>query len=569
MRSSESNCCGTSRRLVRNTATCVLASLLAIAASGCRIPQLCCPKPGPVMPDEFVGTAGGSVPPGADRPEPGTPANAAYLGIEEFFGDPELFALIVDGLDNNQELRIRNQEIRIAANEIMARRSVLFPIVGVGLLSGFDKSSRYTPLGAAEEQLPYPGGGAFPDPLTNTRMTADLTWHIDVWREFRNARDAARQRYVEAIESRNYLITQIVAETAENYFRLPALDRRLELLDQTIAIQQRSLEAAIALRDAGQGTELPVQRFLAEVRKNESERAIVAQQIVEVENRVNFLVGRYPQRVARTSWESIEVDARIFGAGFPADLLLQRRDIRAAERELAAAGLDVSVARAHFYPRVDLTAGIGYEAFDSRFLFDPGSFIAGAAGQLVAPLINRKAIEAEYLNANARQLQAVYEYQRTILQAYTEVVNSLRQVENYRTSLAIKQEQVRALESSVEVATNLFQNVEGEYLDVLFSQRDLLEARIVQLETRQELISAVVQTYRALGGGLLLNESGMQLPELFRSDVLIRTREETVLPAPVAPPVEALPAEEPDPTEIEIGFAPDASSRRGQTSAVR
>lgn len=202
---------------------------------------------------------------------------------------------------------------------------------------------------AAEDQLTYPIGGRFPDPLPNVRLSADLFWRIDIWRELRNARDAAMQRWCEAIEARNYFVTRLVAEIAENYYELAGLDKRLEFLNQTIEIQQQSLKVAKAQKEAARGTELGVQRFLAEVRKNESQRLIVRQRIIEVENRINFLVGRYPQSVDRVSWDFISLDSRALQVGVPAQPLLNRRDIRAAERELAASGLDVLVARAHFF----------------------------------------------------------------------------------------------------------------------------------------------------------------------------------------------------------------------------
>src|SRR4029078_8810923 len=113
--------------------------------------------------------------------------------------------------------------------------------------------------------------------------------------EFRNARDAAAQRYVAVIERRNFFVTQLVAEGAENYYRLMALDKRLETLDQPIALQEQSLKLAQAKKEAGRGTELAVQRFQAEVRKNQSEKLIVTQEIVQVENRINVLVNRFPQ----------------------------------------------------------------------------------------------------------------------------------------------------------------------------------------------------------------------------------------------------------------------------------
>jgi outer membrane protein, multidrug efflux system len=188
--------------------------------------------------------------------------------------------------------------------------------------------------------------------------------------------------------------------------------------------------------------------------------------------------------------------------GLPSQLLHNRPDIRQAERELVAAGLDVKVARAHFFPRLDITAGVGYEAFNPKYLFmTPDALIYNAAGNLVAPLINKKAIRAEYRSANARQLQSVYNYQRVVLNALTEVVNRVSKVENYRKSIEIKKQQLESLEASVESASKLFQNARAEYIEVLFAQRDLLEARLVLIETKKEQLSAVVNTYQALGGG--------------------------------------------------------------------
>ncbi|HUQ72206.1 MAG TPA: TolC family protein, partial [Planctomycetaceae bacterium] len=471
-----------------------IAAILLLLASGCRIPSLCGPDARPHLPDDFSGAT--------------SPDNSSHVTINEFFDDPALTQLLVEGLAQNQELKIRNQEIQIASNEILARRGAYLPFVGVGTRSGFERTSKFTPLGAAEEQLTAPGDRRFNDPLTNTRISADLVWHVDIWKQFRNAQAAAMERYVESVEARNYLITQLVAEIAESYYELAALDKRLLYLDQTIEIQQRSLEVAKAQKEAARGTELGVQRFLAEVRKNESQRLIVRQSIIETENRINFLVGRYPQAVERRGWDFINLDSQILRVGVPTELLQNRRDILAAEREVAASGLDVLVAKANFYPKLDITASVGFEAFNPRYLFDPGAFIAGTAGELVAPLINKKAIQAEYLNANARQLQAIYNYQRTVLNAFTEVVNRMAKVENYRNSVALKLEQVSALEESVEVATSLFQGArpEVEYMDVLFAQRDLLEARTVLIETKQQQLSAIVNAYQALGGGYLFME---------------------------------------------------------------
>ncbi|MFY9256869.1 MAG: TolC family protein [Fuerstiella sp.] len=231
---------------------------------------------------------------------------------------------------------------------------------------------------------------------------------------------------------------------------------------------------------------------------------IIAQDIVETENRINFLAGRYPQPVDRATAEFIDLELHALSAGVPSQLMQNRADIRQAERELQAAGLEVDVARAEFYPSLIIDAGVGYNAFNAKYLFStPESLVYNIAGDLVAPVINRRAIEANYCNANAEQIQAVYNYQRTVLNAFTEVINRMSKVENYRNSLAIKREQLTALEASVDVATKLFQNARAEYVEVLLAQRDLQETKMVIIETKQQQLAATVNAYQALGGGLL------------------------------------------------------------------
>jgi outer membrane protein, multidrug efflux system len=162
------------------------------------------------------------------------------------------------------------------------------------------------------------------------------------------------------------------------------------------------------------------------------------------------------------------------------------------------------------------------------------------------PLINKKAIQAEYMTANAKQLQAVYNYQRVVLNAFTEVVNRISKVQNYTKSIELKRQQLDALEASVDVATKLFNATRVEYIDVLFAQRDLRDARMVLIDTKNEQLSAIVNTYQALGGGLI----HFEYPEM--------TTEPTGpnLPAP-AGPIEVKPNDVPPAPENPGEKAPD------------
>ena len=209
-------------------------------------------------------------------------------------------------------------------------------------------------------------GRAFPDPVGDFLVAGNISWEIDIWKRLRNSQRAAALQYLGTQEGRNFIVTRMVSEVAENYYDLLSLDSRLEILQKTIEIQMASLKVAEGKKKAGRGTELAVQRFIAEVQKNRSEQALIQQEIVETENRINFLAGRYPQPVERISTNFIELNLGVLSAGVPSELLLNRADIREAERNVQAAGLNLEVARARFYPNLSIRSGVGWNAFRSR-----------------------------------------------------------------------------------------------------------------------------------------------------------------------------------------------------------
>ncbi len=461
------------------------------------IPDLRHPLPGPKLPDSFNGAT--------------DPEDSAQVTVEDFFKDPTLTSLIHEAVLGNQELRILAEEVQLASNEILARTGAYQPSISPGGTIGMNRYSRFTLPGAGIHDDPYFDNKLLPNPLPDFALGFLLTWTPDIFWQLHNARDAAGMRFFAAGEGRKYVVTSVVAEIADNYYTLLSLDKRLENLNNIISLQEQSMRFAQLKFVAGQGTDLAVQRFLGEVRRNQSEKLIVQQDIIQTENRINFLAGRYPRLVDRSSGKSLEefidLNLQTLKIGVPAQLLQLRPDVRRAERELAATGLDVLVARKNFYPKGFILAGVGYDAFNPSYLFiSPEAMIGQAVGNLIVPMINRKGIKADYFSANARQLQALYSYQRTLLNAFTEVVTRMAKVQNYLKSIEIRKEQVKALERSVDDATKLYQSGVGgiEYIDVLFAQRDLFDARRTLIESKKEQLSAVVNTYQALGGGAYL-----------------------------------------------------------------
>lgn len=428
--------------------------------------------------------------------------NTANVQWKNFLKDPYLTALVSTALDNNQELNIIIQEITIAQNEVRARKGQYLPFVNIGVGTGVDRSSRYTRNGAVDENVNVTPGNKLPDPLSDFVVAATASWQVDIWKKLRNSKKSAIYRYLATKEGKNFMVTRLVSEIATSYYELMAFDNQLDILKKNIEIQTNALETIKMEKNAARVTELAVRRFEAEIAKNQSHLYYILQQITLAENRINFLVGRFPQTVERNSQTFNDLKIDSVYVGIPSQLLANRPDIKQSELDLAAAKLDIKVAKANFYPMLNITAGLGYEAFNAKYLFStPKSILYTVAGSLVAPVVNRNAIKAEYSSANARQVQAAYQYERTILNAYTEAANQIANIHNLSKSYEWKAQQVDALTRSVSTSINLFKSARADYVEILLTQRDALESKMDLIEIKQQQLCAAVQMYQVLGGG--------------------------------------------------------------------
>lgn len=428
--------------------------------------------------------------------------NMAVVDWKGFFKDKDLIDLIDTALKNNQELKITLQEIEIARNDIRVRKGALLPMVGVRAGTGVEKVGRYTSQGAGDASTEITPGNEVPDVLTDITLGAYANWEVDIWKKLRNSKKAAISRYLSTIEGRNFVITNLISEIAELYYELLATDSQLEIVRKNIKLQNNALEIVKVQKEAARATELAVQKFQAEVLGSQNREFEILQRIKETENRINFLLGRYPQEIKRNNIEFLNLLPAQVNAGIPSQLLANRPDIKQAELELAAAKLDVQVAHAEFYPSLDITAALGLQAFKPTYLYKiPESMLFSLAGDLAAPLINRNAITAEFNNANARQIQSLYNYERTLLNAYMEVSNQLSKISNLDKSYNMKSRQVAALNKSIEVSNDLFRSARADYFEVLMTQRDALEAQLELIDTKKEQLNAAVHVYRDLGGG--------------------------------------------------------------------
>jgi outer membrane protein, multidrug efflux system len=428
--------------------------------------------------------------------------NDAQIVWKDFFEDPYLVQLIDSALVNNKELNMMLQKVNMAQNEVQARTGEYLPSISAGLGADVDKVGRYTRNGAVEHNLEIEDGKEFPEPLSNLQGGLYMSWELDVWKKLRNSKKAAYMEYMASVEGKNFLVTSLIAEIADSYYELLALDSKLSNLEQNINLQKDALRMVELLRQAARSTSLAVKRFEAEVQKNQSEVFRLKQEIVEVENRLAFLVGQSSATIQRSTGEFTALSPKVVHTGIPSQLLANRPDIKQAELELEAAKLNIKVAKAHFYPSFGMKAGVGYQAFNTKYLLtSPESLFYSVAGEAFAPLVNRNAIKADYKNANAKQIQSAFEYEQTIIKAYQEVSTQLSKMSNLEQEYQLKNEQVDLLKESITVANQLFQSARADYMEVLLTQRDALEARTALIETKKEQMLTMVNLYKALGGG--------------------------------------------------------------------
>lgn len=461
---------------------------VCLAAAGCKVPAVTNVTANKPMPELFAGNR--------------DTTNISAIPYHSFFKDQNLVDLIDTALKNNQELMVTLQDIEIAKNDVRLRKGALLPSIGLQAGASLEKVGTYTSQGAGDASTDILPGKEVPEALSNFTIGAVANWEIDIWKKLRNAKKAAVSRYLSTIEGKNFVLTNLVAEVANSYYELQALDTQMEIVKQNIELQKNALEIVKVQKEAMRSTELAVQKFRAEVLASQGKEFDILQSIKETENKINLLLGRYPQEIKRDKGNFLGITPMVINAGIPSQLLANRPDLKQAELDLAAAKLDVKVARAEFYPSLDISAAIGLEAFQPRYLFKiPKSLLYNLAGDIAGPLVNRNAIKAEFNSANARQLQSMYNYQRIILNAYMEVSNELSRIDNLGKSYDLKSQQVDALDKSIEASNDLFRSARVDYFEVLMTQRDALENKLELVETKKDQLNALVNVYKELGGG--------------------------------------------------------------------
>ena len=427
--------------------------------------------------------------------------NMASIAWNQFFTDPQLVSLIDTAVHNNLDLMMTLQEIEIAKSKVQFASGKLLPTTTIGMGMGVEKVGRYTSQGAGDASADITPGQTVPENLTDVHIGFQTSWEADILGKLKNAKKSALTNYLATIEGKKWVTTNLIAEVANTYYELVGINNQLAIINTSIELQQKQLDVVKAQKEAAVVTQLAVKQFEAMVYNAQNIAFNLTQNKIEAENKLNLLLGRYPQTIQMSKGFNQALPSAI-NVGIPSQLLKNRPDIQQAELALTAAKLDVKVAAAEFYPSVNIGAGFGLSAFKSSYLFrSPESIMYSMLADVAGPLINKSAIKAAFATANASQIEAAYQYQKSILNGFIEVSNQVSNLHNLEASFQIKNKEAAALVASVEVSSDLFMYGKANYLEVLTAQRDALAAQLELIEIKKQQYNAITNLYKSLGGG--------------------------------------------------------------------
>jgi NodT family efflux transporter outer membrane factor (OMF) lipoprotein len=429
-------------------------------------------------------------------------SSSAKVNWREYFADDYLVALIDSALQNNQDLKIALQQIEMARSGALASSAALKPRVSFTPTAALRRFGLYTMDGAGNITTDILPNKIVPIHLPDFLVGFQASWEIDLYKKLSNTHKSALTKVMASNEAKNYVVTNMVNEIASAYYELKALDAELAIIDEYTLIQENAVELIRIQKDAAAANELAVKQFEAQLYKLQEMKFGLQQGIIEQENTINYLMGRLPQPIARSTISIDSVKLKTASVGIPAQLLLNRPDLRQVELELQASRLDVQVARTAFLPSLNIGSVLGTQAFRPDLLITkPQSLVYGLVGGLAAPLINKRAIQADFDFANANQLAMLGTYNKQIISAYIEVYNVLMLQRNLVQSHAIKSKESAVLVESIDISDKLYRNNRATYLEVLAAQENALETRIELVQIKKAQLQSQMNLYKALGGG--------------------------------------------------------------------
>lgn len=455
------------RKLASTTIT-----LLALASSGCMI--------GPDYLRPVIDS------PQSWRVSDETAKDLANSAWWEQFNDPVLNDLIATALRENKDLMIASARIDEYAGRYGVTRSQLFPQIGLG----YDVTKQKNTIPGTTVKGTYNSYETF----------LSASWEIDLWGKIRRQSEAARAQIVATEEGRQGVILTLVSSVANNYVTLRSLDRQLEIAKATAKTRGESYQVFQDRYSGGVISQLELSQNRSQYDEALASIPVIEKTIAQQENALSLLLGRNPGPIARGK-NIDELAPPTTPEGLPSSLLERRPDLREAEQNLIAANAQIGAAKAAFFPSISLTGLLGVASGGLSNLFHSESKVWQYGAAVNLPIFTGGSLFGQLQVAEAQQQQALYSYQKAIQQAFSEVNNALVDQEKTRVQLAAQADEVKSLVLYAELARLRYDNGYTSYLEVVDAERSLFGVQQSYTQTKQTLLQAAINTYKAMGGG--------------------------------------------------------------------
>ena len=417
------------------------------------------------------------------------------LGWWGIFQDPALHELLSTAVVANRDVQVAVARVLESRAQLGVARAAQFPQVNAGA------SYQYTRPNS--ENSPFLNGSRGRSPFTGDdfETSVDLAFELDLWGRLRRATEAARAELLAREENRRAVLITLVSDVARTYFDLLELDQELEIARRTLQTREESLQLQRRRFQQGLSTQLDVDRADAEAAVAAATVPDLERRIAQNENALSVLLGRNPGPIARgTPLDGQRLPPAV-PAGLPSALLERRPDIRQAEQTLVSANARIGVAKAEYFPKITLTGVLGVESVSLSDLFTGGSRFWSIGPAMTVPLFTAGRIKNTVKGFEARQQQAALQYLQTIQQAFREVEDALVSHRKVRDIRAERERRVTANRRALSMVTLRYDRGLSTQLEVLDIQRELFSAELEFASATRDQLTAVVQLYRALGGG--------------------------------------------------------------------
>ncbi len=422
----------------------------------------------------------------------------------ESLGDPILNNLIETALENNKDLQVAIWRVKEYWGQYEIVRSALFPQIN---FSGQAFKERL-PLNANFTHF-LPGINPI---IQNYQGLFNLSYEFDFWGKIRNQTFAAYSQYIAQIENRKTVVMSLVASVARGYIYLRQLDLEIKISRETLESRIESLRIARARFEGGLTSEIEVAQAASAYEEAVAAVKELERQIPQQENLLSVLLGQSPKDIMRGKpVNEFDLPAEV-PVGLPSDLLTRRPDILAAENRLIAANANIGVARAAFFPQINLNAFYGRDSFLLSQFFNKGSKTWEIGGNLLQQIFTGGALFGQLDVSKAQQKETLFQYEQTILTALREVNDALVGYEKSQEIFATYEADVIALQEYLRLSWLRYYEGQTQYLTVLDAERTLFSAQILLAQSQADQFLTLVDLYKALGGGWVLDADDCLTP---------------------------------------------------------